>query len=169
MKDIKTSYHQSIYDIALQEYGNINAVFQLLRDNSNAILDDELSVDTTLSIDDDYEAGIEAFANAEYSNTSISNITALQNQSLFDIALQEYGDIEGLFFLMKANRLSLHTTIKAGDVIKITERPINKWLVKYYKENGINPASYTDRTGNYILLENGNVILLENEKPLILE
>ena len=168
MRDIKTPYHQSIFDIALQEYGDINAVFQLLRDNSNAILDDELNVDTTLSIDDNYVAKIEAFANAEYI-MNISDITVLQNQSLFDISLQEYGDIEGLFFLMKANNLSLHTTIKAGDVIKITEKQINKSLVKFYKENGINPASYTDRTGNYILLENGNVIFLENGKPLILE
>lgn len=71
-------------------------------------------------------------------------ITAGNKQSLFDISIQEYGDISAVFDIVAANKniSSVDDNINAGDKIKIDESMIvNKDIVKYYAMNGIKPAS----------------------------
>ena len=57
------------------------------------------------------------------------------DQSLADIAIQEYGDISGLFFLVKDNP-QLHgptDNIYPGDILSIRDEVVNKPMVDYLR------------------------------------
>ena len=72
----------------------------------------------------------------------MNNLTTYNNQSVFDIALQAYGSIEGVFELLKANAgLELDSHIAPGTVLQVTGEPVNKDVVDYYKKNNIKPAT----------------------------
>lgn len=64
------------------------------------------------------------------------NYTAQYNQSLQDIALQEYGDISGVFILATDNNLSITDALVLGQVLQIDEtKIIDKQTVNNYKNN----------------------------------
>ncbi len=68
------------------------------------------------------------------------------NQSLWDISLQEYGSIEGVFYILEANTsLDINSQLVTGDLILIPERaPLNKKVVDYY-----NSLKITSTSGSY--------------------
>lgn len=69
-------------------------------------------------------------------------IIALQNQSVFDIALQYYGTIEAVFDIAELNDLSITSNLQPGSVVKIP--PIDygyKEVANYYNNNKIEPAT----------------------------
>lgn len=51
----------------------------------------------------------------------MTQITVREGQSLYDIALQWYGDIEGYFWLLEDNRLTVESEIRAGQTLQIRE------------------------------------------------
>lgn len=60
----------------------------------------------------------------------IVTITVKQNQSLFDIAIQYYGSIEGLQWIIEDNDISLDADLEFGDELKIRkDQYINKVVV----------------------------------------
>ena len=79
----------------------------------------------------------------------MKTIIALNNQSLFDIAIQEYGTIEAVFDLAMANNLGITYLLTAGQVLVIpsvsiiTGKPVitNTEILGYYKKNDIKPAT----------------------------
>jgi len=71
-----------------------------------------------------------------------SQITTYDRQTAFDIALQEWGSIEGVFELLVANPgLSLDSNIPAGTVLRIEGTVISQPVVDFYKKNDIKPAT----------------------------
>mgnify|MGYP000006227300 CR=1 FL=1 len=69
-------------------------------------------------------------------------IEVLSNQTLSDIALQVYGDIEGVFSLAVDNGLSVTDELHPGQVIEYyPEKVINKAIVQYYSAREIYPAT----------------------------
>lgn len=69
-------------------------------------------------------------------------VIALNNQSLFDIALQVYGDATGAFMLAKENGLSITADLTPGQVLQYDPtNVINKQVVDYYRVNNIKPAT----------------------------
>ncbi len=79
----------------------------------------------------------------------MKEITVLNNQSLFDISVQEYGTIEGVFEIALANGLSVTDKLTVGQKLKIPEIDpalIQTEIVDYYRRNDIHPA-----TGDYDL------------------
>jgi len=72
----------------------------------------------------------------------MSNITTYQHQSVFDLAIQEYGSIEGVFDLLAANLgLEFDSDIVSGTELKIDGEIINQDIVDYYKKYNIKPAT----------------------------
>jgi hypothetical protein len=80
------------------------------------------------------------------------NITVLNRQTILDIAVQEYGNVEAAFYIALANDLSVADDVgaavlvlPAGDSAGNASRlPI----VNYYKNRGIRPATaITDDDG----------------------
>jgi hypothetical protein len=68
-------------------------------------------------------------------------ITALQGQSLLDIAIQEAGSPEAAFALALANERSVTGALQAGDMlseVEITDRPV----ADYYRAKQLKPATF---------------------------
>lgn len=72
------------------------------------------------------------------------NIVVQEGQSLYDIALQHYGNAEAIIDLVRDNGLQGVTQpLQAGQVIKINTASdkYNKTVVNYYKANNVVPAT----------------------------
>jgi len=106
-KYIKTKTDQTVFDLAIQEYGNANAIFQLLADNSSLLIDAIQPVNTNVLISLNFKAAKENFdeAKPEVRKTTKDGEYALENQNIFDICLQEFGTIEAIFDFMTANNI----------------------------------------------------------------
>lgn len=68
-------------------------------------------------------------------------VIVLPNQTLSDLAIQEYGDIAGVFFLAKENNISPTDKLIPGMVIKVPDIVINKEMQDYCKKNNVSPAT----------------------------
>jgi hypothetical protein len=71
-------------------------------------------------------------------------IKALNNQSLFDIAIQTLGSAEAAFDLALANNISITDDLEAGQILTVPQAAndyVKKQTVEYYKINDIKPAT----------------------------
>jgi len=72
----------------------------------------------------------------------MKTIIALSGQTLFDIALQEMGSIEGVFDILDANAfLRLDMAIASGTKVLVPDKIINSAVLDYYTRNNIKPVS----------------------------
>jgi hypothetical protein len=72
----------------------------------------------------------------------MKTITALENQTIWDIAIQEMGSIEGAFDILQANAfLRIDLSIPAGTKVQVPDSVINADVVDYLSRNGIKPAT----------------------------
>lgn len=68
--------------------------------------------------------------------------TVLYNQSLLDIAIQEYGTLEAVFGLAQANALGITDTIAAGIKLQIPPTDYgSRAIAEYFKPRQIHPAT----------------------------
>jgi hypothetical protein len=71
-------------------------------------------------------------------------IRILNNQSLFDIAIQTLGSAEAAFCIAAANNMSVTDDLQAGRILQIPQQAndyVKKQTVEYYKINDIKPAT----------------------------
>lgn len=71
-------------------------------------------------------------------------VIVLNKQTIYDIAVQEYGSVEGVIQIIKDNAgVNLQTGLATGQILKITAAPINKAVVNFLKDrtNPIHPVS----------------------------
>lgn len=73
-------------------------------------------------------------------------------QTLLDIAVQEYGTIEAVFMLAKANDMSITDSLQAGQEIEIPEKVYNSELADYCQRNSVCPAT-SETASNAIRLK----------------
>lgn len=71
------------------------------------------------------------------------NVIILNHQSLFDLALQEYGYPEAAFDLALANGMALSDELTVGDelVLPNLDEQRARDILAYYKANAITPAT----------------------------
>ena len=67
-------------------------------------------------------------------------ITALQGQSIFDIAIQHSGNIEAVISIAMANDVSVTDKIRPGEKMNIPAL-IDRRVLNYYRINNIIPAT----------------------------
>ena len=72
-------------------------------------------------------------------------VTVLAEQSLLDIALQEFGTVEGLFSILEddATVVSVTPSLTAGQLIKLTSAPIDLEVSNYFKARVQKPVTGT--------------------------
>lgn len=68
--------------------------------------------------------------------------TVQPGQTIFDLAIQEYGDLSGLVELASDNNKSLTADIVAGENLKVGQTK-NKLITDFYKGRSIKPATGT--------------------------
>lgn len=71
----------------------------------------------------------------------MKTVTVLNNQSLNDLAIQEYGSIDGVMQLAVANGLSITDALKPGQVLEVPDFDGSADTVRYYKANALKPSS----------------------------
>lgn len=88
----------------------------------------------------------------------MNTITAEDGQTIYDIAIQEYGCYEGIVQLMKDNNISLVSNINAGNQFNIQDpvpvfNSTNVTIANFLKANKVKPNSKTYDTsdvGGYV-------------------
>lgn len=68
-------------------------------------------------------------------------ITAQNNQSLFDIALMVSGSADAAYDIALENGISVTDKLTSGQVLKFSGVPENKRAVDFYTINNIKPAT----------------------------
>lgn len=68
-------------------------------------------------------------------------ITVLPNQTLSDIAIQEYGVEEAVFLLAYVNNISPTATLSPGMALQRPDQIFNKEMQVYCKNNHVSPAT----------------------------
>jgi len=103
------------------------------------------------------------------------HLTVEQGQSVFDIALQEYGSVREVFRLLADNPAltsGLNTQLAAGQKLQIQRNPsglLNADLVSVFRRNQVRINTGDDtEISNYLLQENYDLILQENESGILL-
>ena len=81
-------------------------------------------------------------------------MATLNNQSLIDIALQQYGSLEAIVELAMSNGKSVTSDLQVSEVLQIGE-PIARDIVKYFEAN-----SYKIATGAEMYYPPTRVIIL---------
>lgn len=66
--------------------------------------------------------------------------TALAGQSLWDMALQHCGSADAAFGMARINGMNITDILEPGTVLSLPA-VMNKRVVKYYMDNGIQPAT----------------------------
>lgn len=145
MRIIKAKQGQDLYAIALQELNNVLAVFDIAMAN-------EYSITSTLDpgqlinipAPGTYENRVTEFMEPPI-ETPVENflksIVSRNGQSLYDIALQELGSVEGVIELSLQNNLMPTTDLLPSQLIKSPIFTIDKNVVNEMKSKKIHPAT----------------------------
>jgi hypothetical protein len=167
-KEVKVLNGQTIFDLALYCYNDATLVYNLI--NENSFITDILMDLTGLTL---FYTPIESVKYEAKQNTKVLNkvVTIKQNQSLFDLSLQYYGDVESVYTLIQSNNYldSILSDNFNGNVLNYTSE-IN-YVNNYYSKNLIDIATkpqITIEESNYLLQEDGTYLLQEDGFKIIL-
>jgi hypothetical protein len=73
---------------------------------------------------------------------AVKVVTVLDRQTIWDIAIREYGSVEGVFTIMEDNEgIDLVAPLVVGSLLKINKAPINKPVVDYFYNKNLHPIS----------------------------
>lgn len=162
---IKIKPFQTTLDIALQEYGTVEALGDLLVKNdlqwtqdltagSSVEIVESSRIEKEIlkfykakgiypaTLRDQEASGI--IPSIKYSYTPLpkdENVKVLPYQTLLDIALQVGGTIECLFELSLLNEISISQSLMAGTELKNSISTTELEILTYYKKKNIHPAT----------------------------
>ena len=68
-------------------------------------------------------------------------VKALPNQTLLDIAIQEYGSAEAVFLLAKENKITPNEKLEVGMEIRLPDNTFNREMQTYCKNNLVSPST----------------------------
>ena len=144
---------QNIFDAALQNYGTIEQIFDLIDNNSLTLNSDlnsgmELNYDLSLGNNvikkyikdnnispNNYGSSFDFFNIyiENYKNTDIDD-SIKEGQSIFDITLQYFGTLEKIFDLLDSNNLNINSYLNSSQKLNISNfRKGNEEIKDYIK------------------------------------
>jgi hypothetical protein len=169
MKEVKIYVGQTLIDIALQELGDAERLFELAVLNNLEVTDTLPAVLLVPDVDPSKKKLVKLFANpmnkpasatgfspgndfwhftpdtrpvVYQPESAIKQVPVLPGQTLIDIALQELGDCEQLFELAKMNNISATDDLAAGSLVFVPDYSLDKKeLVKLFANPMNKPAS----------------------------
>lgn len=136
MKVIISQHNQSIIDLTIEAYGNMEGYFDLLVSNPAIGLDTTLMPGTQLTVVDVPANPIEYAEKNRFTENPIDVITVDYHQSIIDLIVQETGSIEGLFPFIQYNGIGLNTKPIVGTPLRMKANMIADSAVqRYFKRN----------------------------------
>jgi len=161
---MKALQGQTLFDIAIQSCGGTEAAYALAKLNGLSVTD-ELVPGQELVLTDIVNPGIALYfknknihpatllaVKAQVIGSMVDTVTrvvttiqsnliaTIEGQSLFDIAVQEFGSIEAAYALATINGLSVTDELTPGTLLQKTGI-INKKIVSYYSDKNFKPAT----------------------------
>lgn len=133
-KDISST--KNVFDSVLDLYGSIDYLFTAIDDNGIETIEEDIPVGTSLIYDDELVFLTNPTVE-EDEDTSAKTLIVKPNQTVFDVALQVYGDVQYLFSLTEENEVitSLNENI-SGLSLAYTEQAFA--VTDYFRKNSIN-------------------------------
>jgi hypothetical protein len=166
--EAKVKQTQTIFDMALLAYNDASMVYDLIQDNSNIenILTDVVGLDVVYT-----PVKINKFE-ADSNSKKLNNVVTIKSeQTIFDLSLQHYGDVEKVYDLVHDNDFidNVLTTDIVGETLTLRDvkNYVTDWYVKNRVSVGTKPTMPKD-LNSYLLQENGYYLLQENEYKIIL-
>lgn len=158
---------QNLFDVSLQTYGAIDYLFKLVEDNSISGI--QATGLTGLSVEYEDTVKFENQNPVVLLQSAEKTLTVKDRQSIFDLSIQLYGDIEGAFDLIEKNPSikNLDNNSLVGLKLNFTEQ--KKDFPNYFKVNnfiitsgliGFVDGLQTD-DGDYIQTDDGVQITID--------
>jgi hypothetical protein len=93
-----------------------------------------------------------------------------ERQTIWDLAIQEYGSVDGAFKILADNLgIDLETDLVPNSILLINSDPINKDVVNYLVEKSISLANQPDKTDlSSLLLEDSSLLLMEDGSLILI-
>ena len=138
---------QSFLDLAIQENGSVLAAFDLALANGLSITDDLESVLWASVPKKEYESlDVALFIKEAATRNEI--VTVIENQSLFDIAIQTDGNVLASFEWAVANGFSITDTLAPGQIMKMPKSEVFRYedLANYFKNRNIATGFSTENS-----------------------
>lgn len=170
LTDLSIQY-ESMIDAAMRLYESVEGIVVLARDNSVSV-DSDFSGSQVLKINQVIAQALSIQKPSEpvvYQPAQDSVIVA-NGQSVIDLLVQEYGNVEGIISFLRLNVLGATDT--PSGAVKIDLLSISDKVIRNYFSGRVINTGYTGAApaGNfelrednfYILREDGNKILREN-------
>lgn len=141
---MKTINGQTLYNIALQSYGSVDAVFALFSANSDLFVDGfttVLSAGSELTLPN-WQPEKKTIIQSQSISINLTQSIPQIGMSLYDIAIAHYGSVNEVFELAKANNKSISDIFSHLDTIKVPEIKVSKPRArKYIQDKEIQPNS----------------------------
>jgi len=83
----------------------------------------------------------------------MSKVIVIANQSLFDIANQEFGSIDAAFHIAVLNQMSVTDLPRPGQHLLVPELEFQKDIANYFKNAGIKIATVTRKPVQVVPIE----------------
>lgn len=179
-QETKIQGNQTIYDIVLNSLGGFDDLFYFIRTNESVLgnIDADLGqlVGKKLTYDDIYyvkpapRISIQSAANV----SPVYQKRGLENQSIYDLCLQEYGTLDNLVKMMQdSNIVGTKDPNAAFKKITFNKSIVNDdTIVGVVKRKGYNFSTLIHKEvtdTKYLLQEDGDNILLEDGFKILLE
>ena len=151
-RDISVKAGQSIFDISIQEYGKPEGILLIIEDN-NLNVDADLIAGQTLKIQDAPDFTNIVVETINNDDKATTKVVAEFGQSLWDLAVQSYGNIESIMLLIEDNNLKklADTPVLHGDKLVIRKKPDikDKSTMKYFVSRNlkVNTGDTSSATG----------------------
>ena len=71
----------------------------------------------------------------------MNSVRIRSNQTLMDIAIQEYGDLSAVFLIAQHNNISPTGKVIPGTEIRLPDVIVNREMQDYCKNNHVSPAT----------------------------
>lgn len=126
----------NLLDAALRS-GSLEDLFSIAAINGLSITDDLQAGSVVYSSGKNYQKSSNVILPVRVSHS----VVVLSGQTLLDLAIQEVGGLEAVFQLSLLNGLSITSTLAGGQQIQYSVKPVNKKILKAYKDNKWKPAS----------------------------
>lgn len=164
MNKYTIKYGETLFDVTINIYGKIDYIFNLIE--LNPILGNITNTGIS-GLEINYEP-IVVTDFKPVSTTSINNnksVTIKENQSLFDVCLQIFGNIEDVFLIIQNSDVeNINDTSIKG--IKFNYEYNKTKFAKFFLENSYVISTLKEtteaQTVGFLLQENGYYILQEN-------
>lgn len=136
---IQARYEQSVWDVAIQEHGSIELALNVMSDNSltpnsELVSGQELSIRETSTV-----ASALMVSETPAVEPRLYTRQAEDEQSIWDMAVQEYGDIQGVLHVMADNDLTPNSELVSGQNMHLRRVPetANHKIMDEFRRKGV--------------------------------